>query len=358
MDSTVDWLMRGDPVIRWQTMRDLLDSPEADWMAERRRTCEEGWVARFLDQQLPNGEWPRETRWKGTVWTLLVLLDCGTPSGHPAVIKASGALLDRMMPISILPAPPYTSGREDETECGARSLDIHRDRYEKSRSSTTSDFDSAQANEMGSPATPGDAVQSRIDRVDLCHLGFWLRIGSTFTPTDYRLRRVAECLLQTQMSDGGWNCNVRKKPTVHSSFHTTFNVLEGLRAAASAAVVAEPAFAVAEERALEFMLQHQMYRSDKTGKVINERFLKLTNPSYWHYTVLRGLDYMRETTAIRDHRLTDPISWLSSRQKPDGRWCTEFRVPGETYFDMERPGSRSRWSTLRALRVLKARSVT
>jgi hypothetical protein len=31
----IDWLLAGDPSIRWQVMRDLLDAPEPDWPAER-----------------------------------------------------------------------------------------------------------------------------------------------------------------------------------------------------------------------------------------------------------------------------------------------------------------------------------
>ena len=89
----------------------------------------------------------------------------------------------------------------------------------------------------------------------------------------------------------------------HSSFNTTFNVLEGLRIAAERGAVEERAFRDSEARALEFMLAHRLYRSDKTGEVISERFTHLTYPWHWHYTVLRGLDYFRLTPAIDDARL-------------------------------------------------------
>ena len=32
-----NWLMKGDPTIRWQVMRDLLDSPQAEYEAERKK---------------------------------------------------------------------------------------------------------------------------------------------------------------------------------------------------------------------------------------------------------------------------------------------------------------------------------
>ena len=154
-------------------------------------------------------------------------------------------------------------------------------------------------------------------------------------------------LLYVRMQDGAWNCRIRQKPkTHHSSFHTTFNVLEGLRAAALAGIISESAFQEVEAQALQFMLAHKMYRSDKTGEIISDRFLHLTYPSHWHYTVLRGLDYMHITPAIADCRLDDPIEYLLHRRDKNGRWPVEKRIPGTTLFDMEKWGGESRWNTL------------
>ena len=33
-NEVIAWLLAGDPAIRWQTMRDLLDEPEQEWRAE------------------------------------------------------------------------------------------------------------------------------------------------------------------------------------------------------------------------------------------------------------------------------------------------------------------------------------
>ena len=194
------------------------------------------------------------------------------------------------------------------------------------------------------------------ERMDLCHLGFWLRIGSYFGFERERIQQLSQFILDTQLADGGWNCRIRVKPkTSHSSFHTTFNVLEGLRGAAIARVLDEAVFHGAEHRAIEFMLAHQMYRSDRTGEVVDERFTHLTYPSFWHYTVLRGLDYIQSSPYICDKRLDDPIQLIAGRQKPNGRWPVEKRIPGVYLFDIETLGRDSRWNTLRALRVIKAR---
>ena len=53
-DPTIAWLLEGDPVIRWQTMRDLLDEPAEVWEAERRRAASEGWGAAMLERRSPS----------------------------------------------------------------------------------------------------------------------------------------------------------------------------------------------------------------------------------------------------------------------------------------------------------------
>lgn len=301
-DATIDWLMDGDPVIRWQTQRDLLDEPASVWSQERRRTVGSGWGAGYLSAMKPDLTWPKG-RWTDTVWTLLMIMDCGLPADHPPLRTAAQAFIDRNL----------------------------------------------TAERAGDP-------KWLMTRMDLCHLGFWLRIGSYFLGTDKRLCDTAKTVIAAQMADGGFNCQIRNYPgTRHSSFHTTFNVLEGLAAAAEAQVISAEAFRAVEARALEFMLAHRMYRSDKTDEIISERFTYLSFPSHWHYTVLRGLDSMRHAPEIADSRLDDPVALIASRRKPNGRWPVEKRIPGIEHFDMEKPGGDSRWNTLRALRVLKAR---
>jgi hypothetical protein len=303
-DPVIEWLLDGDPSIRWQVMRDLLDAPPKDWERERRRVVEAGWAAELLARQGADGEWPKG-RWTASTWTLLLLVACGLPEGHPAARAPLEGLLGRFMP------------RGEEVD-GAFLL----------------------------------------GRVDLCHLGFWLGLGAYFLDGDPRLGPLGEAILGAQLEDGGWNCHVRNRPTHHSSFHTTFNVLEGLRIAAARGAISKDEFREAEARAAEFMLRHRLFRSDHTGEVISERFTDLTYPWHWHYTVLRGLDYLRLTPAITDERLEEAIELLGKRRKPNGRWPLQKRIPGTLLVEMEKPGGESRWNTLRALRILRRREDT
>src|SRR5256714_4991578 len=118
--------MEGAPVIRWQTMRDLSDAPEDRWQEERRRIPQEGWGAGFLQSLRADGSWP-PGRWTDTVWTLLTLIDCGFPPDHPPVREAARRFIDRNL----------------------------------------------------TPERAGDE-KWLLTRIDLCHLGFWLRIGAYF----------------------------------------------------------------------------------------------------------------------------------------------------------------------------------
>ena len=301
-ESVIDWLLAGDAAVRWQVMRDLLGEPAETWKGERARTLETGCVAELLGYQGPDGEWPKG-RWTASTWTLLLLVAYGIPEDHLAARVPLEHLFDRFMP-------------------------------------------------------PGQNVDGAymVKRVDLCHLGFWLGLGAHFRAEDPRLSPLGAAVLSAQRNDGGWNCAERNYPdTRHSSFHTTLNVLENLRIAATRGVVERPAFRDAESRAAEFMLSHRLYRSDRTGEVISERFTHLTYPWHWHYTFLRGLDYLRLTPAISDGRLADPIDLLHEKRKPNGRWPLQKRIAGTLLVEMEKPGQESRWNTLRALRVLQAR---
>jgi hypothetical protein len=56
-DPTIEWLLDSDPAIRWQVMRDLLDRPESDWVAERLKVESTGWGAKLLSCQDKDGQW-------------------------------------------------------------------------------------------------------------------------------------------------------------------------------------------------------------------------------------------------------------------------------------------------------------
>src|SRR5690606_8267186 len=60
--NVLDWLLEGDPSIRWQALRHLADASPEEVAAERARVATEGAGARLLSLQAADGTWG------GTAW--------------------------------------------------------------------------------------------------------------------------------------------------------------------------------------------------------------------------------------------------------------------------------------------------
>jgi hypothetical protein len=303
--DTIPWLMEGDPAIRWQTMRDLLGAPEREWRAEQQRTVETGWGANLLTRQQSDGSWGGgiySPKWTSTTYTLLTLRSIGIPRACDAAQRGAELMLTRLL-----------------------------------------------------GATCNAAFQQKLATLDRCIVGMNLQLAVYFGIDDARIEAIVDNLLSEMMPDGGWNCRRLSRPRPHhSSFHTTFNVLDGLReyvewrnGARRSDVLA------AEQRALELLLEHRLYTSDHTGEVINPKFAMLAFPYRWHYDVLRGLEYFARAGAPQDNRAQDAIDLLRAKRRNDGRWPVQQKYAGKVFFEMEPIGGPSRWNTLRALRVLR-----
>jgi hypothetical protein len=302
----IKWLLDSDPAIRWQVMRDLTGEAPNAIAAERSRVATtEGWGAQLLARQSPAGNWGgipggwRDDLPKGhrdlliTLYSLSVLMDLGL---DPASKDARKMIdwVDKRLVFKWLNNRPYLHG---ETE---------------------------------------PCINGRI-----------LGIGSYFKKPN----AVAHQLLGEQLEDGGWNCEAPKSR--RSSFHTTICVLEGLleyeRAGRKSAAVIK-----ARKRAENYLLERRMFRSLRTGKVIDKRWLRFSFPTFWHYDVLRGLDYLRNTGIQPDSRVLEAIETVIERRHQNGRWPLNLLHPEHIPLDMETSvGGASRWNTLRALRVLR-----
>jgi hypothetical protein len=308
MNETVDWLMAGDPAIRWQTLRDIEGAPERTWGAERRQVTSAGWGARLLSLQDAEGTWGGgvySPKWTSTTFTLLTLCRLGVPADCESARQGALVALQELL--------------------GARC---------------------------------DDSFRNKLAKCDRCIVGMLLRIAAYFRVDDARVDAIVDNLLGELMADGGWNCRRDRKPRPHhSSFHTTFNALEGLRTYLERKGTKQTrrtkAIVAAEQGALEFMLQHRLFKSHRTGAIVNPRFMKFALPFRWQYDVLRGLDYFAQAGAERDPRLEDAIALLGESRGADGLWTVGQQYTGKVFFHLERLGAPSRWNTLRALRVLR-----
>ena len=126
------------------------------------------------------------------------------------------------------------------------------------------------------------------------------------------------------------------------------------------AVGSSPEVTEARLRGQEYLLERRLFRRRSTGEVIERdrkgdaAWTRFAFPTWWHYDVLRGLEYLRRAGVAPDERVAEAIELVASKRDGDGRWPLETRYPGRMPVEMdEGEGRPSRWNTLRALRVLR-----
>jgi hypothetical protein len=109
----------------------------------------------------------------------------------------------------------------------------------------------------------------------------------------------------------------------------------------------------------EYLLERRLFRRRSTGEAIERDrkggsdWTRFAFPTWWHYDVLRGLEYLCSADVAYDERMAEAIELIESKRDGDGLWPLETRYPGVMPVEMDKgEGQPSRWNTLRALRVL------
>jgi hypothetical protein len=304
--SVIDWLLEGDPAIRWQVLQDLTDASAHEVAVERARVEHEGWGARFLDVEDPDGLWAGGACFPASY--------AGGEPGQPWT-----ATMHTLQTLQLLGLDPASASARR-----AVTLVAENGRWEH-------------------------AGQRYFDgEVEPCINGRTVETGAYF---GVDVGPVVERLLAEPLDDGGWNCEA-ENGSLRSSFDTTINVLEGLLEFERTTGGSEEV-RTARRRGEEYLLERGLLRRKSTGEVVQSAYLDFAFPYYWHYDVLRALDYFRRSEATPDPRMAEAVEVVRSKQQPDGRWLLDCIHPGRVYFDIEGDvGTPSRWNTLRALRVL------
>lgn len=366
--NVTDWLLDSDPAIRWQVMRDLLHEPDDVVAAERSKVATEGWGARLLALQDPDGYWGRDDLPAGgkpptgetdpATRTLLRELqglsfediggflgiepatlaewETGQPDPNDERSRRYWSAVDWMWNVGTL-RPEWTSTTHTLVLLHAMGLDPS---SEQARRAVALVRDNCKWEHDGEDYFDGE--------VEPCINGKTVMLGAYF---GQNVDGVVERLLGEQLEDGGWNCEAERGST-RSSFHSTIEVLDGLLEY-ERAKGGPPAVTAARLRAQEYMLERRMFRRSSTGDVINPEWTQFSFPTRWHYDVLRGLDYLRRAGAEPDERCGEAVALVQSKRRDDGRWPLEHSYPGKVHFAMDAgDGLPSRWNTLRALRVL------
>lgn len=308
------WLLDSDPALRWQVERDLVGEPPDVWRATRARTVGEGFCARLLSYQDPDGQWaggaffpadfdfdgPEAAEgqpWTATTWTLNSLREWGLDAG----------VLRERRTVELLTENsrweyedlPYWSG---EVDCCINAWTVSN--------------------------------------------GVWL--GADITG-------IVDWFVEHQMSEGGWNCDWVEGST-RASFHSTLNSLKGLLAYDAVTGGTEQTRA-ARRSGQEYLLQRGLFRRLSSGDPVAPWVFETAYPFRWSYNILNAADYFRQAALVDrtrpDPRMADAIDRIRAARQPDGTWRQGARHPGRVWFEVDVPtGQPSKWLTLFGTRVL------
>jgi len=342
VDNAEDWLLTHEsPAIRYGALRDLEGASVSDSNASRVQSEIAEWapVASLLAKQNPRGYWafPEDCywpKWSSTVWNLILLGEVGIIPNHPSVVAGCEFLLDTAM-------------SQDKSWPPKNQSDPESYRL------------------LWEPCVTGNMART------LTVFGYG---------RDSRVRSMFEFLVETQLPDGGWNCEFGEWGVKinHSSFMSTIEPLWAF-SALDRSLWPQGSEEVVE-RAAEFMLKHRLYKSDRTGKVIDEEWTRVHFPLFYFYDILHGLRVLADLGYGGDERVSDALQLIKQKQLADGTWPMESTyvnalrwnyvkdpatgawhearrentaVIPEIYHHLGKVGERNPWITLNVLRILK-----
>jgi hypothetical protein len=316
MADVTDWLLDSDPALRWQVERDLLHEPPEVWEATRARIATEGFGARLLALQDPDGQWaggaffPADFDWHGP--------EAAEGAGQPwtATTWSLGTLREWGLDPTVL--------RERRTV----ELLAENSRWE---------YDDL-------PYWGGE-VDCCINAYTVAN-GVWLGAD---------VGGIVDWFLEHRMTDGGWNCEWVEGST-RSSFHSTLNSLKGLLAF-DAATGGNDATREARRGGEEYLLERALFQKLSTGEPVADWVNRYAYPFRWYYSVLNAAEYFRTATALDGHRpdprIGEAVGMIRAARQLDGTWVQERRHPGRVWFEVDVPaGEPSKWLTFFATRVL------
>lgn len=257
-DKIIKWLLKGDVSVQYQAHRDLLNTERTDL---QERISNEGFGHDFLSKRKANGNWGLrfyQPKWTSTHYTLTDLRYLEISPVNPLIKESIEMIL------------------KNEKAGDGGLLPI-----------------------------------GKTQLTDLCINGMFLNYASYFKTDEKDLKSVVDCILAQIMPDGGFNCRSNRYKTVHSSMHTTISVLEGMTEYELKGYNYRIEDLIeAQKLAIEFILKHQLFLSDRTGEIINKDFLKLCYPCRWRYDILRALDYFQHAQVKWDNRMEPAIQVL------------------------------------------------
>lgn len=319
----LDWLLEEDnPSVRYYALRDLLGRPDRDPRVKKaeKDIMTLGVVPRILDKQNPDGYWAEElkfyrSKYKGTVWQLIILANLGADGADPRIRKAC----------------EFIFSHAQHKSSGGFSVD-----YSVTKKGGSDAY--------VVPCLTGNMVWS------LIRLGFL---------ADARLQKAVEHLTTYSRFDdkegerlSGWpHDRFRMCYGRHSCHMGSAKTLKALAEIPPGKRTLEVRRTI--ERGVEYFLKHHIFKkSHNPAKVSKPGWLNFGFPLMYQDDALEILEILAGLK-IKDPRLDDAVALVEGKRTKDGTWLLESTFNGRFITDIERKGKPSKWITLKALKVLK-----
>jgi hypothetical protein len=266
VEKALNWLLQGDVSIQYLTHLYLLNSDSSTLARLQSRIPEEGFAARLLACQNPNGHWGNyyyQPKWTSTHYTLLDLQSLNVPKSQPQCREMVSRMFDECL-------------QED----GGLNL-----------------------------------AKSELPS-DTCVDGMILNYSAYFCVDDPRITRLIDHLLSVQTPDGGFTWD---RFSHASEPHTTLCVLEGIGQCLRSGIQHRTKdIRTTQGKAVEYLLSKLLFIEEK-----DRRFRKLSFPYRYRYDLLRVLEYFAKQDLPYDLRMQLALDWLQSKRKSDGHWYLE-----------------------------------
>jgi hypothetical protein len=321
-DST-DWLLEPqDPSMRYFTLANLLNfsSSDPEVQKTKQQIMQYGPVPKILAKQKPEGNWGKpedfyiRSKYKGTIWTLIILAELAADPRDNRVRKACEFILQN----------------SQDPESGGFS-------YQSAKQG------GGDHNKV-LPCLTGNMVFS------LIRLGYL---------SDPRVQHGINWITTYQRFDDaikeapkGWPYDGKERCYGKHTCH--MGIVKALKALAEIPPDQRSDTVKATiEKGTKYLLAHHIYkRSHNLTQISKPSWLRFGFPTMWNTDALEILNILTKL-GIKDKRMQDTINLVIAKQDKQGKWKLENTYNGRMQTNIEQKGKPSKWITLNALGALR-----
>ncbi|MDD1757312.1 MAG: hypothetical protein LUQ22_01080 [Methanotrichaceae archaeon] len=320
-------MAKDNPTVRYLTLVDILErlAGDPDVVKAKRDIMVKGIVPQILAKQEEEGYWGNPERlyvskYKGTIWQLIILAEHLADGGNKRVKKACEFLLDRSQDRM---SGGFSMHHNIKTGGGRHSEVI--------------------------PCLTGNMVWS------LIRLGYL---------NDPRVQQGIDWIVRYQRFDDGEDA-AAKAHTLQGWPYNKYEICWGRHTCHMGVVKVlkalseippgkrSPEVQRTIEEGTEYLLKHHIHkRSHNLGLVSKPGWLRFGFPLMYGTDILEILGILTKL-GCRDERMQEAVDVVVSKQDSNGAWRLANTFNGKYLIDIEEKGRPSKWITLNALRVLK-----